>query len=228
MALRETDLYAPLQGFLVARGYSVRSEVKGCDVTAVKGEELVVVELKRSLNLDVLAQAAERQRVADSVYVAVPRPRAGVDPGVLHLLRRLELGLLLIAVDSPRPAVEIALQPTPFQRRRQKDRRRHLLEEHVRRSGDYNQGGSVGRKLMTAYREEALHIAAALERRGPLAPRELRALGTSDRTRAIVYDNVYGWFERLGHARYALTDAGREGLATWPELADRYRALLSE
>ncbi|MCP4244022.1 MAG: hypothetical protein GY772_26015 [bacterium] len=65
--LKETDLYPPLHDYLVAQGYTVRSEVNDCDVTATKDEDLIVIEIKRSLNLTLLAQAARRQRITDSV-----------------------------------------------------------------------------------------------------------------------------------------------------------------
>ena len=71
---RETDLYAPVRDWLVAQGYTVRAEVKDCDITATKDGDLIVVELKRSFNVDLLIQATKRQRLTDSVYVAIPRP----------------------------------------------------------------------------------------------------------------------------------------------------------
>jgi hypothetical protein len=43
----ETDLYIPVKRHLEAQGYTVKSEIKGCDVVAVRGDELpVIVELK--------------------------------------------------------------------------------------------------------------------------------------------------------------------------------------
>ena len=49
--------------------------------------------------------------------------------------------------------------------------------------GDDNAGGSTRRPLVTAYRENALLVAAVLARHGPLAPKQLRALGQSDAQR---------------------------------------------
>jgi len=74
MVARETDLYGPINDYLTAQGYTVRSEVLGCDIAATKGEDLVVIELKRSFCISLLLQATQRQRVADSVYVAIPKP----------------------------------------------------------------------------------------------------------------------------------------------------------
>jgi len=71
--IMEEDLYAPVKNYLTKLGYDVKGEVQNCDVTALKGETLLVVEMKKTLNLDVILQAALRQRVADIVYIAVPK-----------------------------------------------------------------------------------------------------------------------------------------------------------
>jgi hypothetical protein len=223
---RETELYAPVRAWLEAQGYRVRSEVLGCDVVATRGDDLVVVELKRALGLPLLVQATQRQRASDSVYLAVPRPpRLRADArwrGTLHVLRRLELGLLLVALGR-RARIEVALHPLPYDRRKDGARRRALLAEAGARSGDHNTGGSRGRPLVTAYREQALHVAWLLERHGPAAPRALRAMGGGERTGAILYQDVYGWFVREGRGRYALGAGGRAALATFPEVVAALR-----
>ena len=226
--MAETDLYEPVRDWLTANGYTVRAEVRHCDVAAAKGDELVVIELKSALSLALLAQAARRQRHADSVYVAVARPanRAAWrarSADTLHLLRRLELGLLLV---DPRPAarrprVEIVLHPLELQRHRRPRERRAVLEEIASRSLDLNRGGSRGTPLVTAYREAAVRVAAALAEIGPGSPAQLRALGTGPRTLAILSDNVYGWFERVARGVYRVSAAGRAALALYPELAKR-------
>lgn len=63
----ETDLYEPLRDFLKRCGYKVRAEVLSCDIVAVKDKQVVVVEQKLRLNLELLAQAAQRQKITDSV-----------------------------------------------------------------------------------------------------------------------------------------------------------------
>jgi hypothetical protein len=49
--LQEIDLYKPIQTFFVSDGYDVYGEVKDYDMVAVKGEELVIIELKLTLVL---------------------------------------------------------------------------------------------------------------------------------------------------------------------------------
>ncbi len=231
MGIRETDLYDPVRTYLTERGYIVRGEVHGCDVVAMKGEDTVIVELKRSPGLGLLVQAAQRQRLSDSVYVAVPPPRTARSRewrGFLHLLRRLEIGLLVV---TPDPAsVTVVLHPQPFERRKGNSRkkRRALIEEATARGGDHNVGGSTRRKLMTAYREAALRIAVGLDLLGIASPKALRALGTSPKTQRVLYDNVYGWFARREKAQYELTASGRAALAEYAVLAARHREKLSE
>jgi hypothetical protein len=72
---------------------------------------------------------------------------------------------------------------------------------------------------MTAYREEALAIAAALSRLGPASPKALRSVGASPKTGRVLLDNHYGWFDHPAKGVYALSEPGREALAAQPELA---------
>ncbi|UCH33822.1 MAG: hypothetical protein JSV65_14825 [Armatimonadota bacterium] len=228
--IAETDLYRPIYEHLVAQGYTVRSEVEHCDITATRGDELVVVELKRSFGTNLLVQATQRQKVADSVYVALPRPDEWNQAWgrKLHLLKRLELGLILVSFDSGEPIVEVVFHPVPFDRRQRKSARRAVLQEIESRSGDFNEGGSYRRKIATAYRENAIHIACCLDVFGPLSPRQLRSLGTGPKTGSILYSDVYGWFDRIGRGLYGLRPQGRTEIGHYPRLARRYRTLARE
>ncbi len=224
----ETELAPPVSAFLEAQGYTVRSEVNGCDIVGIRGDEMVVVELKRNFTVSLLAQAADRQRLADAVYVALPRPAQPLTGKrwrtLRHLLRRLELGLLFVSFTTGRPNIQIVFHPAPFDRKRDHRRRRALLREAASRSSDFNRGGSTRRKLVTAYREHAIHIACALEVLGDASPAALRALGTAPKTRDILYNNVYEWFERIDRGVYRLSAAGRTALADYPGLTAHYRS----
>lgn len=238
---RESDLAEPVQRYLEENGYTVRSEVRGCDITAVKGEELIVVELKKGFSTDLLIQATDRQRIADSVYVALPAigDLAKQDRyskrwrGIEHLLKRLEIGLIRVIFPerpSASPVVEIVFHPIPLPKpRRSPKTRRALIREIEGRSANYNVGGSTGQKIVTAYREQAVHIACCLDRFGPMTPCALRALGTSQKTQNILFRNVYDWFERLERGVYALRPRGRDEIAAdYASLAAHYCRRLDE
>jgi len=232
--LTETDLYRPVHDYLAEHGYTVQGEVRKCDVAAVKGEELVIVELKLQLNAAVLAQAAQRQEVANAVYVAVPRP-AGLrawrarSRHLLYLVRRLELGLLLVAPRArkgPRVAVEVPLRM--FDRVKDGKLRSIVMREVRRRAGDFNEGGSVRRKLVSSHRETAIHIACCLERLGPLSVAQLRKLGTGVHTRSVLAASarIEGWFKEAEPGVYALKPEGQAGLEEHAQAASYYRAVL--
>ena len=71
----ESSLYQPIYDYLTQQGYMVRGEVKDCDIVAIKGEELIIIELKKSLSVELLGQAADRQRITSGVYIAFTSPR---------------------------------------------------------------------------------------------------------------------------------------------------------
>ena len=155
----ETELYPPIRDFLVSLGYTVRSEVRGCDITATREDELVVIEMKRRFSTDLLIQAVERQRLTDSVYVALPQSaiptgRSGRArwQGMQRLLKRLELGLLLVSSES---SVLVLFHPIACERRRAGRARRALLREVEGRSGDYNVGGGTRQRICTRLSEAA-------------------------------------------------------------------------
>jgi hypothetical protein len=230
--LLETDLFEPIRDYLEAQGCTVHAEVKGCDITAQKDDDLIVVELKRHFSIDLLIQATERMRISDSVYVAIPAParmgRKSRWPGIKRVLRQLELGLIIVFLDGPSPGVEVVFHPTPYQRQKRKRARRAVIEEMANRSGNYNRGGSTGKQLITAYRENAIHIACCLDKFGPMQPRQLRAMDTGPKTLTILSSNFYGWFQRVERGVYTITAKGRSALDDHPQLVAQYRAQIAE
>ena len=206
----ETELSAPVKAYLESHGYQVNCEVKDCDIVATRGDDLIIVELKMSVNLTLLVQATKRQSISDSVYVAVPAPtkRNRQWRGTLTVLKRLEVGLLLVEEGAMGMVVSKQFDPLPYQRKKNTRSRRALLTEVADRSGDYNVGGSTKTTLMTAYRENAILIACCLSKLGPSSPKSLRNLGTGGKTTSILSANHYGWFQRVEKGVYELTDQG--------------------
>ena len=220
--MRETELYPPVKAFLEAQGYAVKGEVEGCDLVALRGDEApVVVELKTSFTLGLVLQGIARQSVTDDVYLAVPpfSARTTRRRDALALCRRLGLGLLAVRPE-PAPFVEALLDPAEFRPRRRKGRLGRLLREFQHRVGDPNEGGSSRRKVMTAYRQDALRCARCLGLQGPTKASTVAADTGVARARAILYADHYGWFERppeTPSGTYALTPKGRAALEEYAD-----------
>jgi len=216
----EVSLYQPVKSFFERLGFSVKGEVRGCDLVATREGEpplVCIVELKLGLSFELILQAVDRLRIADDVWVAVPETRRGRDhDGRAHRLCRL-LGIGLLTVNLRRTRVEVLVEPAPYRPRANLRKRNLLMQEFARRRGDPTHGGSTRKPIMTAYRQVALDCAAAM-RDGPKRPRDLRDI--TPKAGTILYDNVYGWFERVQNGVYRLAPLGIEALTTWlPEPA---------
>lgn len=226
--LSESDLYEPVKAYLEGLGYEVKAEVRSCDITALRGEELIVVELKKGFTLELMYQAIERQRVADSVYVAVPFPKKGYMAPKYHdmvrLCRRLEIGLIWVAFSSKGiPQIDVAVHPA-FAKpvTRNKKERLAVLSEHNGRTGSVNTGGVTRRKIITVYKEQALQIAEALMKNGRLSTTEIKELTGISKTSAILQRNFYKWYVCVEKASknniYEVTEEGKIALEEYKDL----------
>src|SRR5262249_27029028 len=104
------------------------------------------------------------------------------------------------------------VEPVPWRPRRDAKRRSRIVDEHRRRQGDPATGGSTRQPIMTAYRQQALACAAALQW-GPARPRDLKP-NLPDAPK-ILLGNAYGWFVRVEGGVYALSEGGRAALVRW-------------
>ncbi|WP_418135287.1 hypothetical protein [Psychromonas sp. GE-S-Ul-11] len=94
--LQESDLYLPIKHFLSNLGYQVKGEVKNCDIVAIKDQEVLIIELKLTLNITLLLQAVERFTLADNVYIAIPKQATiykNKQKQLKKLIARLGIGL---------------------------------------------------------------------------------------------------------------------------------------
>ncbi len=240
----ETSLYLPVKRFLEARGFAVKGEVCGCDLVAVPAAAgagangagapaangagadpplLVIGELKQRFSLELLLQGVDRMAAGDEIWLAVRSSGSGGrrgrgrerDPRVRKLCRLLGFGLLGV---SGRGQVEVLAEPGPWRPHKVKRRRARLVDEHRRRRGDPAVGGGTRQPIMTAYRQQALAVAAALAAdaatgSGTRRPRDLKAVAPD--APKILLHNVYGWFVRVERGVYGLTEAGRAALVRW-------------
>jgi hypothetical protein len=214
----ETALYLPVKRFLETLGFSVKGEVGGCDVVALKGDDLpivVICELKQAFNLELLLQAVDRAGACDEVWVAARLSARGKgresDARYRNLCRRLGFGMLAVTTSG---AVEVLVTPPTTAPRRNPKKRSRLVTEHQRRKGDPVLGGSTRAPIMTAYRQQALACASALSQ-GPRRVRDLRPQ-IPDAPKILLH-NVYGWFDRTERGVYILTEAGHAALRRWPQ-----------
>jgi hypothetical protein len=220
--MKESDLYLPLKRFLESQNYEVKGEVQDCDVLAVRGEEVpVVVELKLSLNLNVVLQAVERLSLTPKVYIGIPR-RCGIlkrrRRQIIKLLRMLGLGLVAVDPDLETGSVDVLLDPGEYRPRKSKQRRERLLGEFMRRVGDPNLGGTEKRKgIMTAYRQRSLAIGRFLMENGPTKASRVAQILREPKARDILYRNVYGWFDRVSLGLYELSPRGKQEMPHWGE-----------
>lgn len=212
--MMESDLFQPVCNYLESMGYGVNGEVMGCDVLANKEDEWLVVELKKTLNLEVILQAAERQKISNVVYIAVIKPekfnKNSKFKRICHLLRRLEIGLMLVKFNGHVGQVEVVQTAEPFDRvksQRVHQKKKLKTQEEFKKRKSQSVGGVTRTKVMTAYREQAIELAKLLEEKGPSQPRGLTDIGIEPkRIQNILYMNYYGWFNRLGKGIYEVSE----------------------
>jgi hypothetical protein len=213
----ETALYLPIKNFLEAAGYAVKGEIGSCDVVGLSGDEptvVVICELKLTFNLELVLQAVDRATASDEVWIAARVSAKGKgregDRRFRDLCRRLGFGMLAV---SDSGTVDVIVSPVAPMPRKNIRRRSRLVEEHRRRKGDPALGGSTRAPIMTAYRQQALACAVAIQN-GQQRPKDIRA--NAPEAAKILRHNVYGWFERVDRGIYALTELGSEALKRWP------------
>lgn len=230
--MEEKDLYLPVKELFVSLDFQVYGEVKTVDVVAQREDLLIAIELKKELNLHLIAQGAYRQRLTDYVYIAVPTPTSRVQRGnpykdKVFLLRRLGLGLIYVSLSRKTHTAKIILEPNLLDLKasqsRHKRRRVALQKEIAERHSDYNIGGTRG-AIMTAYKEAAIRLLVACKDGNVHTTKELRASTGIQKSAAILNKNYYGWFQNITRGTYAITPVGQLALKEY----DAFIQLISE
>lgn len=217
--MKESDLYLPLKKFLEKQNYTVKAEVKNCDVVAIKkpadNEKVLpptIVELKLSLNLEVILQAVDRLVLSPIVYIGVPSTCGALKKKkrnrIIKLLKMLGIGL--VAINLTRNTTLVLVNPTTYKPRQSKPKQQWLIDEFVARAGDPNLGGASTKKgRMTAYKQRAIQIANYLRNHGATKASDIAKRLEIPKSRAVVYDNHYGWFKNVSRGVYDLSDLGK-------------------
>lgn len=214
---RESDLYPGLKAHFESLGLTVKGEIGAADLVAMGGDHPVIVEMKLKFSLALYHQALSRLVLTPLVYLAVLRPEGRAARRMLaeNKVMCARLGLGLITVRGRDGFIEVLTTPEGPARRLSKPGRARLEAEFSRRQGDPNAGGATRHGLVTGYRQDALRVAAYLAEYGAAKGAAVaRDTGVPVATR-LMADNHYGWFVRQGKGVYALSEAGRRGLADW-------------
>jgi hypothetical protein len=226
---QETELYAPLRAYLEGQGYQVHAEVGNCDLIARNTrQEVIAIELKSRLSLDLVIQAVRRKELTEAVYLAVPlegsRGRVRNLRGVKELLRRLEMGLIAVRFLRTGTRIEVLFHPKPFQKRTRRRPHQAMLREIDGRFAEFDSAGQPSRQeRLTAYKQQALLLAAVLREQGEASPARLRSLTGIHRAGELLSGNVYGWFERVRRGVYRLHPDGVQALDAYAAAVNRIR-----
>ncbi len=228
--MKESDLYIPIKELFTELGYDVKAEVGEIDVMATKDSEMVIIELKKELNLKLITQGAKRQKMTDTVYLAIPKPSYKIRNSKNYkdktfILSRLGLGLVYVDFKEKETISTIEMEPVIFNiqhaQKINKRTKERALKEKSLRSGDYNLGGQQGKK-MTVYKENTVHIVGLLKQNGEMKLSEIKSIA-GDKTDSILQKNFYNWFERVKKGHYKLSEAGEQA---YYEYADIIKILL--
>ncbi len=216
MVKYEEQLYLPVKRYFERKGFQIKGEILDCDIVGIKGDTMLIVELKKSFNLKLVYQALERQKITDFVYVAIPRPKNFKKKEVRlmkELLNRLNIGLVVVSFGEKRTLVQTVCDPIYDKEENNKNfRKKAVIDEFNQRTGDYNNGGTNQRKILTAYREKSIEIACFLEILEKSTGAELKKIGCDKNATTIMRNNFYGWFSKLKTGVYFLGEKGKNYL----------------
>lgn len=213
----EKELYKPIKVLFEREGFIVDGEVKKIDMVCIKDDINVAVELKKELNLKVITQAAIRQKTMDIVYVGIYSPKSLYNKQFkekLYLLKRLGIGLIMVSPKSL--SAQVYKDPTVTETKKYKQQNKHkrdqIINEMSARRLKNNMGGINKAKIMSGYREDSLLVLNAAEKFDFVSGKEIKEITNINRATNIMYQNYYGWFEKISRGTYRVSDKGRKAL----------------
>lgn len=205
--MKETELYEPVKQLLIDQGFDVKAEIKNIDIFGVKENHVIAVELKTKLSIKLIYQAIDRQKVADQVYIALPKTsvktRSSSFKNLLYLLRRLELGLIIVYKDRAEVFLEVSVYDIAKSKVRNKKRKKSILKEFSLRQYSKNIGGTKN-KHITRYKEEVNEIAMYLISVSSASPKEIKSFTNIEKTSSILQKNYDGYFKRVERGIYCV------------------------
>jgi hypothetical protein len=217
--LQESDLYQPIKNHLQTLGFEVKGEIKDCDIVAQQGEQLIIIELKLNLNITLLLQAVDRFSLADTVYIAIPKQCTlykKQSKQVKKLIKRLGIGLMLVDIQKSAQYVEVVFDPQDYTPRTNKRKQSALLKEFSQRIGDTQKGGSTRAKAgLTAYRQRCIRVAQYLAKQPNAKGAEIKKAIGEEQATQFLYNDYYGWFEKVDRGVYRISTKGKTELTEW-------------
>lgn len=167
--VKESDLFEPLYNYFTNTNWEVFSEVeayygyKRADIICRNEKQLIAIEMKTSLSMDVMEQAINWVGSADFIFVAIPKKKREHSWLALSILKQYGIGLIEIDLvkygrlkrkgfqEESTKAEDYALKMT-FGKKHEVTKKRtfsRLLEEHK----TWAVGGSTskGSKYVTPY-----------------------------------------------------------------------------
>jgi hypothetical protein len=219
--LQESDLYLPIKNHLQKLGFEVKGEIKDCDIVAKKGEQLIIIELKLSLNITLLLQAVDRFSLADIVYIAIPKQCTlykKQSKQIKKLIKRLGIGLIIVDIQKTAQYVEVVFDPQDYRPRKNKHKQSALLKEFTLRIGDTQKGGSTRAKAgLTAYRQRCIRVAEYLNKQPTAKGADIKKAIGEEQATQFLRNDYYGWFEKIERGVYQLSEKGKQELPEWLE-----------
>jgi hypothetical protein len=101
--IKESDMYEPLKQWFLSNDYDVYSEVEAnahrADIVCKKEHTITVVEMKTSINLELIEQVYNWRYKANYIYAAVPMSTKNLSFG-RKLLKEAGIGLILMDIDT--------------------------------------------------------------------------------------------------------------------------------
>jgi len=206
--MRETELYIPVKQLFESFEFEVEAEIEHIDIIAKKEDHLIAIELKKELNINVIAQILKRQSLTDEAYIAIFKPTKKVLTSVtfkdkLLILKRLGIGLIFVENKA-----EIYKESEVIIPKKKTKTKQRLIDTFHALNND-NIGGSNKVKRMTLYKKQAMIIAQCLGHQIK-KPSQIKKETKIDKTYSILYKNYYHWFESLGNGMYRLTEIGKK------------------
>lgn len=231
--MREEDLFLPIKNYFEAFGYNIDGEVGHLDMLCEKDGQFLAIELKNELNFKIFIQAAKQQKLFESVFIGCWTPknlRSKAFADKIYLLNRLGIGLILVS--SRTKAVNVFCEPIEHPissyKTRNRQKKKRMLQEFAARRTKSNTGGIRNTKLITAYRENSLIVLGYLYENGPSKASVIKKHMKIDNAHAIVYQNHYKWFEKVGNGVYYLTQLGTEAYENEKELIIRLNSMVQQ